>query len=135
MNLRRQDALTILRQAGASLDKPEKSWTCPVGPVPLVFPNFAWRRRAIVAHDLHHLMTGYSMTMRGEFQLAAWEFGAGRYPHWGATMFCAPLILFGFLWSPARMIAALRAGRRSKSLYSELAGLEQSNGNDHPRHP
>ena len=60
------------------------------------------------------------MTMRGEFQMAAWEFGAGRYPHWGATLFCAPLIALGLFWSPARMIAAYKAGRATESLYAEL---------------
>ena len=60
------------------------------------------------------------MTMRGEFQMAAWELGAGRYPHWGATLFCMPLILVGLLWSPQRMIAAYKDGRTQTSLYSEL---------------
>jgi ubiquinone biosynthesis protein Coq4 len=98
------------------------SWSCAVGPLTLRFPNFQWRRRAIVAHDLHHSMTGYPMTMRGEYQLAAWEFGAGRYPHWGATLFCAPLILLGLCWSPAAIWRAWRAGRRTRSLYGALAG-------------
>jgi hypothetical protein len=62
-------------------------------------------------------MTGYPMTMRGEFQLAAWEFGAGRYPHWGATLFCGPLILLGLCWSPAAIWRAWRAGCKSRSLY------------------
>ena len=135
MNLDRSKALLLLHEASHTAESAGDRWPCPVGPVTLVFPNFAWRQRAIAAHDLHHLMTGYPMTMRGEFQLAAWEFAAGRYPHWGATLFCAPLILLGFIWSPARMMAALRAGRHSKSLYSDLADTEDGNGNHHPDHP
>ncbi|MEA3015174.1 MAG: hypothetical protein QOD42_3719 [Sphingomonadales bacterium] len=92
-------------------------WSCAVGPITLRFPNFAWRRRALAAHDLHRLMTGCPMTMRGEFQLAAWEFAAVRYPHWGATLFCAPLIRAGLISSPA---AIWRSGRRSQSLYPAL---------------
>ncbi|TFI59928.1 hypothetical protein E2493_01370 [Sphingomonas parva] len=65
-------------------------------------------------------MAGYPMTMRGEFQMAIWELGAGRYRNWGATLFCAPLVAFGFFWSPRRMVAAYRAGRATESLYSEL---------------
>jgi hypothetical protein len=117
--LSRAAALALLRQAGAE-DDAATCWSCAVGPINLRFPNFAWRRRAIAAHDLHHLMTGYPMTMRGEFQLAAWEFGAGRYPHWGATLFCAPLILAGLLWSPAAIWRAWRWGRSSQSLYPAL---------------
>jgi hypothetical protein len=118
--LSRGDALALLRVGGE--DEAAASWPCAIGPFTLRFPNFAWRRRALAAHDLHHLMTGYPMTMRGEFQLAAWEFGAGRYPHWGATFFCGPLILLGLLWSPPAMWRAFRSGRRSESLYAMLEG-------------
>ncbi len=119
--LSRDEALAILR--GATTGEAEaKSWTCAVGPVTLRLPNFGWRRRALAAHDLHHLMTGYPMTMRGEFQMAAWELGAGRYPHWGASLMCTPLVLAGLLWSPAAILRAFRAGRRNRSLYGELAG-------------
>jgi len=61
----------------------------PVVPV----PNFSWRRAAIQRHDLHHMLTGYPFTMRGEFQVATWEFAAGRYPHWGATLLLLPLVV------------------------------------------
>ena len=117
--LSREDALEVLKTEQGSEDS-ARSWTCPVGPLTLRFPNFAWRRAAIRAHDLHHLMTGYPQTMRGEFQMAAWELGAGRYPHWGATLFCSPLILAGLVWSPSRMVRAYLAGRRSCSLYVNL---------------
>ena len=92
----------------------------------LVFPlpNFAWRRRAIDAHDAHHLLTGYPCTVEGELLIAAWEWGAGRYPHWGATLFCAPLVLAGLLFMPGRIAAAWRRGRRSRSLYRH-ANLER----------
>jgi len=119
--LTRAQALAILRRAD-NVPAARGSWTCPVGPLTLRFPDFAWRRRALRAHDLHHLMTGYPMTMRGEFQLAAWENGAGRYPHWGATLFCAPLILIGLIWSPPAMLRAWRAGRATASLYPAIEG-------------
>ncbi len=117
--LTRNEALEVLRSEEGTEDS-AKSWSCRFGPVDLRFPNFAWRRAAIRAHDLHHLMTGYPQTMRGEFQMAAWELGAGRYPYWGATLFCSPLLLAGLLWSPSRMLKAYRAGRGCCSLYPEL---------------
>jgi len=116
--LSREAALALLAQGGGG--DAAASWTCAFGPLTLRFPNFAWRRRALRAHDLHHLMAGYPMNMRGEFQMAAWEYGAGRYPHWGASLFCAPLILLGLIWSPAAMWRAYRSGRDSESLYASL---------------
>jgi hypothetical protein len=94
-----------------------RSWRCRLGPVTLVLPNLAWRRRAIEAHDLHHVLTGYACTMSGECEMAAWEFGAGRMPHWGATLFCLPLVLAGLVFVPRRMFRAFAAGRRSHSLH------------------
>jgi hypothetical protein len=93
------------------------SWTCKFGPLILRLPNFAWRREAILHHDLHHVLTGYSCTMRGECQMATWEFAAGRFPHPGATLFCLPLVAAGLVWSPRAIWSAFRRGRKARSLY------------------
>jgi hypothetical protein len=113
------EALAAFRAVnGIAADEASRaSWTCRLGPVTLRLPNFAWRRNAILAHDLHHLLTGYPCTMRGEFQVAAWEFGASPMPHWGATLFCLPLVLLGLCWAPRRMLLAFLGGRRSRSLH------------------
>src|SRR5882757_6934625 len=95
--------------------------TSTLFPYTTLFRSFAWRRRAILAHDLHHLLTGYPCTLRGEFQMAAWEFGAGPMPHWGATLFCLPLVLVGICWAPRRMLLAFLGGRRSRSLHESGA--------------
>jgi len=93
------------------------SWTCKFGPLTLRLPNFAWRREAILRHDLHHVLTGYGCTMRGECQMATWEFAAGRFPHAGATLFCLPLVAAGLVWSPRAVWSAFRRGRSGRSLY------------------
>jgi hypothetical protein len=125
VTISREEALGRLRASGRSEEAAAPRWTCRVGPLLLTLPNFGWRRRALAAHDLHHLMTGYPMTMRGEFQMAAWELGAGRFAHWGATLMCAPLAAIGFFWSPRRILGAYRRGRAEKSLYCEIEGLER----------
>lgn len=85
--------------------------------------NFKWRKEAIFTHDLHHIVTGYPCTMRGEMQVAAWEFGAGRCPNLLANLFCLPLIAAGALCIPRKTFLAFRNGRLSKSLFS--ANLDQ----------
>jgi ubiquinone biosynthesis protein Coq4 len=117
------EALAGFRQANGLADDEaaRSSWTCRVGPIRIRFPNFKWRRKAILAHDLHHVLTGIPCGLRGEFQMAAWEFGAGPMPHWGAALFCLPLVLLGLLWSPRRIVRAYRAGRRSRSLHQSKA--------------
>jgi ubiquinone biosynthesis protein Coq4 len=100
-------------------------WVCRLGPVSIEFPNWRWRQDAIVRHDLHHVLTGYPCTMTGEMQMAAWEFAAGRYRHWAATMFCLPLALMGAIVAPVRTAAAFRAGLRSTSLYGAELDLDK----------
>jgi hypothetical protein len=55
-------------------------------------------------------------------QMAAWEFAAGRYRHWAATLFCLPLALMGFIWAPRR---TARAGLISTSLYGSELDLDK----------
>lgn len=98
-------------------------WSCRLGPLSIRLPNFNWRKSAILAHDLHHLMTAYPCTLRGECQMAAWEFGAGRMPHWAARVFCLPLMLAGFVWSPRGIWSAFLSGKQSRSLHG--AKLDQ----------
>ena len=93
------------------------TWPFTIGPVTIPMPNFSWRRAAIQRHDIHHILTGYPFTMRGEFQVATWEFAAGRYPHWGATLLLLPLVVMGLFWSPTAIWRAFVKGRGERSLY------------------
>jgi hypothetical protein len=81
-------------------------------------PNFEWRRAALPLHDLHHVITGYDFSPRGEFEMAAWEFAAGRYPNAMSTAFCLPLVCLGAMLEPRRTFSAFVRGRRSRTLYS-----------------
>lgn len=111
------DPLENLRKAHGLERADASHWTFRIGPLLFRLPNFAWRQAAIDAHDRHHLITGYPLTMTGEIQLAAWEWGAGRYPDWRATLFCSPLILAGIIALPRRTWRAYAAGQQSESLY------------------
>ena len=94
-----------------------RSWPFRIGPVTLRLPNFSWRRAAIQRHDLHHILNGFPFNMRGEFQVATWEFAAGRYPHLGASLLLLPLVTLGLLWSPRTIWRAFMKGRGARSLY------------------
>lgn len=85
----------------------------------LQLPNFAWRRRALLLHDLHHLLLACPWTPSGEFRMAAWEFAAGRFRHPCATAFCLPLVGLGALLCPQHTFEAFIHGRGSRSLYAD----------------
>jgi hypothetical protein len=48
--------------------------------------------------------------MTGEIQLAAWDWGAGRYPDWRAILFCSPLIVCGSIVPTSANLAWLCRG-------------------------
>lgn len=99
-------------------------WHFRVFGVRLYCYNFAWRRRALFSHDLHHVVTGYPHTMRGECLVATWEFSAGRFPNIYANLFCLPLVALGALLAPVQTLKAFIAGQTSASLFERELGAE-----------
>ena len=71
------EALRAFRTANGLCqnEREARLWIVRADLVILPLPNFAWRRRAIDAHDVHHLLTGYPCTCEGEVLIAAWELG------------------------------------------------------------
>ena len=84
--------------------------------VPL--PNIETRRRFLKYHDLHHLVTGYSVGRIGEGEVSAWELGTG-------SMYVSPLLgvmnlialSTGLVLEPRRMWRAFLRGCASRNLY------------------
>ncbi len=116
------EALRAFRAANAiPQDETQRAtWSYRMGPCRITLPNFAWRKRAVLAHDLHHLATGYPCTIKGECLMAAWECGAGPMPHWAARWMCVLLIPLGLVWAPFETWKAFRYGRRCRSLHGRL---------------
>src|SRR5215470_7236628 len=45
--------------------------------IPVWLPNTKGRRKAVRLHDLHHVLTEYPTTWRGEAEISAWEIASG----------------------------------------------------------
>ncbi|MFL6256139.1 MAG: hypothetical protein ACJ74T_14105 [Pyrinomonadaceae bacterium] len=87
--------------------------------IPLAFPNTEGRKRAVRFHDLHHVLTEYPTTWRGEFEIAAWEVAGGIRRFWVAWLldllgFACGLVLF-----PRAVYRAFVRGRHSTNLYGD----------------
>ncbi|AKT36396.1 hypothetical protein [Chondromyces crocatus] len=92
--------------------------TFKFGPVPIPFPNTAARVRAVRYHDMHHLITGYRADQAtGEFEISAWEIGAGCRSYWAAWQLNLGGVAGGVLIAPRRTFRAFVRGRRTSSLY------------------
>ena len=84
--------------------------------VPL--PDIETRRRFLKYHDLHHLVTGYSVGRIGEGEVSAWELGSGSAfvsPTLGVMNLIA--LSTGLVLEPKRMWRAFRRGCASRNLY------------------
>lgn len=104
-------------------------WSIDLAALRIHLPNFAWRRRALACHDLHHIVTGYECSPMGEIQTAAWEFSAGCFPSPLATAFYLPLVAVGAVFAPKVTFAAFLRGRQSTTVYAaaidaDLLGTE-----------
>lgn len=88
-----------------------------LGPLPCPFPNTRARVRAVKVHDLHHILTGYRTDTIGEFEIAAWELGAGCKDFYAAWVLNLGGMAAGMLSAPRRTFRAFVRGRRTQSLY------------------
>ena len=91
-----------------------------LGPVPVGFPNVGNRRRAVRFHDLHHVLTEYPTTWRGETEIGAWEVATGLRRYWAGWLLDLLGFALGLAINPRGVYRAFLRGRRSANLY----GLE-----------
>lgn len=90
-----------------------------LGPLPMPFPNTPARVRAVRYHDLHHILTGYRTDTLGEFEISAWEIGAGCKDFAAAWVLNLGGMTAGMFRAPKRIFRAFVRGRRDRSIYGE----------------
>lgn len=113
--------------------------------VPFWMPNPPAHGRALRAHDVHHVLTGYGTDWVGEAEISAFELagGCGRYvAAFGFDLMGTGL---GVIAAPRRTFAAFVRGRHSTNLFRlgfrhawlklSVNELQQKLGLDSPREP
>ena len=90
-----------------------------LGSLPFPFPNTKARVEAVKFHDLHHVLTGYDTDIVGEFEISAWELGAGCKGMAAAWVLNLGGLAGGLFRAPRRVFRAFVRGRRSDTLYTE----------------
>ena len=88
-----------------------------VGPVPFCLPNLAMRRRAMLPHDLNHVVSGYGHDLIGEAEVSAWELGSGCKDYAAAWILAWSAVGAGVFINPRRTYGAFVRGRRTKNLF------------------
>ena len=77
-------------------------------------------RDALKKHDIHHVLTGYSTSFKGEAELAAWELGSGGC-HLNMIFWIDRIsfLAIGLLSYPTATLRALRRGFGCRNLFSK----------------
>ena len=95
--------------------------------VPL--PNIETRRRFLKYHDLHHLVTGFSIGRIGEGEVSAWELGSGSAfvsPTLGLMNLIA--LSTGLVLNHKRRWRAFLLGCNSRNLYPAALRTDVDSG-------
>ncbi len=95
--------------------------TVTVFGIPWPVPNTAGRKKAVVFHDMHHLVTGYATNNLGEAEIGAWELGSGCWDVRVAWVLNTLSLSLGVFKNPARVFRAFVRGRQSANLYGRDA--------------
>lgn len=80
-------------------------------------PNPPIRKKAVLKHDMHHMITGYKGDMKGETEISAWEIGSNCKNYWAAWFLDLSGFMSGILFNPVNVFKAFIRGRNSKNLY------------------
>ncbi len=84
-----------------------------VGALYLPLPDIKARVDAVKIHDLHHLVTQYKATYRGEAEIGAWEIASGCEKYSVAWLLNLGSVLVGMLFYPRALLQAFLRGRRA----------------------
>ena len=88
--------------------------------IPIWFPNTKGRRYAVKFHDLHHILTEYPTTWRGETEISAWEIATGLRRHYAGWLLDLLGIAIGLVINPRVVYHAFVRGRHSRNLYGMI---------------
>ncbi|NOT37236.1 MAG: hypothetical protein HOP11_07640 [Saprospiraceae bacterium] len=80
-------------------------------------PNWDARRKAVLRHDIHHLITGFESKILGELEISSWEIGSGCLNYFAAYLINSSGFLLGLLIYPKASFRAFALGCDSKNLY------------------
>jgi hypothetical protein len=84
------------------------------------FPNFDARRKAVLRHDIHHLLTGYTTSLAEESAISAWEIASGCKKYRAAFFIDTSGMMIGIPIHFWGILKAFSRGRRTKNLYHDI---------------
>ena len=91
-----------------------------IGKKSVWLPNSPGRTRALPYHDLHHVLTAYPTSWRGEVEIAAWELASGCRDYLTVWVINLGALAIGLVLAPTAAFRAFVRGRHSDNLYGAV---------------
>ncbi len=89
-----------------------------VGAVFIPLLNIKARVDAVKIHDIHHILTEYKATLKGEAEIGAWEIASGCGRYYVAWLLNFGSFFYGLFFFPKALLHAFLKGRQVlKNLY------------------
>jgi hypothetical protein len=85
--------------------------------IAIPLPNVKARVEAVKLHDIHHIVTGYPATLKGEALIGAWELASGCGRFYIGWLLDFGAFLYGIWFWPREMRQAFMSGLKSHNLY------------------
>lgn len=95
-------------------------------PFHFYIPNLEARRKVVVKHDIHHLLTGYETNVAGESEISIWEVVSGCGKYWIVFFIDVPGSMLGFGFNLPKLLKSFARGRRTGNLYHDKYTTEQA---------
>ena len=92
--------------------------------ISVYMPNFEARRKVVLKHDIHHILTGYPAAMKGETEISAWEIATGCTHNWFAFMINTYGMMSGLVFNFRAIWKAWSRGKETTNLYQEKSNDE-----------
>jgi len=87
--------------------------------IPIWLPNTAGRVAAVKLHDLHHVLTEYPTTWRGEAEISAWEVSSGGLQRfWAGWWLDLMNVAQGLVVNPRGIYRGFMRGRNTANLFA-----------------
>ncbi len=96
--------------------KNEKLNKAQIGSFSFRYPNL--NGKALLLHDINHLITDFPTTWKGEFQVSAWEMASGARKGFPLTLiYPVSLVLIGLIIYPREVLSAYKYGTNKQNAF------------------
>lgn len=85
-----------------------------LGKIIIPLPNIKARIDAVKIHDIHHLITEYATTNKGEAEIGAWEIASGCGKYWVGWILNMGSFIIGMMFYQRALLKAFLKGRLVK---------------------